>query len=251
MKNISIALLILLVASCTTKVANVHRRVSSVTPTILIAGDSNLVGSFGDELHASIQKWNEADVLSIAIGGGNAGYYLQTMSNKCCGYKVRFSEKGSGKVKILGRSGSKNNAQILPEYSGSFWNVIKDKRPSLIVIVLGSNADSLKNFSTLLKKIHEIDDSVPVYWVGPPDDKAIDAFKADRDIQNALNKYPTSPYTFFSSQKVAKKLHPGPADAKKWVSGFIQELKKYLLVTLNLIVSTSCFDRTMPTGRIA
>jgi hypothetical protein len=226
MTKISLALLLLLVASCSSQVKQVERAISSnpTNPTILLVGDSNMVGSFGDELHGSIQKWNEADVLSIAIGGGNAAYYLNTMTNKCCGFKVRFSEKGAA-IKILGKSGTKNMAQVLPEYGGSLLNVLKKKKPTMVVIALGSNADSLKNYTALLKKIHDFDDTIPVYWVGPPDDKAINAMKADTNIQKAVNEFPTSPYTFFSSQKVVKKLHPGPADAKKWVNGFIAELK--------------------------
>lgn len=213
--------------ACSSHQAKVERSISSTTPTILLLGDSNMVGSFGDELHGAITKWNEADVLSIAIGGGNPSYYNNTMSNKCCGYKVRFSEKGAKTFQIIAKSGTKNNAQVLPDYSGSLNAVLKKKKPSLVVIALGSNADSLKNYIALLKKIHDFDEALPVYWVGPPDDKAINAMKADTSIQKAIHEYPTSLYSFFSSQKVAKKIHPGPADAKKWVNGFIEELKTF------------------------
>lgn len=206
MHKILITLIVFIFVSCSSHVPQAERSIATSTETILILGDSNLVGSFGDELHGAIQKWEEADVLSIAIGGGNPTYYNQTMINKCCGYKVRFSAKG-GKIKILEKSGTKNNAKILPEYGSSVATILKQKKPSMIVIALGSNADALKNYSSLLKKMNDYDQDVPVYWIGPPNDKAINAAKADGNIQKALNSYPKNPYHFFSSQREIGRAH--------------------------------------------
>lgn len=201
------------------------RSISSVTPMILVIGDSNLVGSFGETLHQEMASWREADVMSIAIGGGNATYYNRTMKNICCGYKVRASSMGEGKVKVIASSNSKNSAVILPEFNGSLSALIEKKKPVMIVIALGSNADSNVNHNSLVTKINKYNPDLPIYWIGPPDDSKINATRADGKIQAALNQYPRSPYSFFSSQKVAKKLHPGPAESQKWVRGFISELK--------------------------
>jgi hypothetical protein len=215
----------LLLVSCSSHQGQIARSISS-TSTILVLGDSNLVGPFGDELHSAIMNWNEADVFSIAIGGGNPTYYLQPMANRCCGFRVRFSEKGSKIIKIVQKSNVKDGGKILAaEYGSSVFNVIKEKKPSMVVIALGSNSDSQKNYSELVSKIHAINQNTPIYWVGPPDSKEVNAVRADTYAQTALNQFPSSHYIFFSSQKVAKKLHPGPADAKKWVNGFIEELK--------------------------
>ena len=184
-----------------------------------------MVGSFGDSLHKEIASWKEADVISIAIGGGNATYYNRAMKNLCCGFKVRSSSKENGIVKVISATGRKTSEVILPEYNGNLFSLIEKKKPSMIVIALGSNADSNTNHNTLITKINKYNPDLPVYWIGPPDASTINATRADGKIQAALNQYPASPYYFFSSQKVAKKLHPGPADAQKWVKGFILELK--------------------------
>ena len=217
----------LFLASCssTTK-APVDRSISSVKPFILILGDSNLVGSFGDALHGSVAGWKDADVMSIAIGGGNASYYNRAMKNLCCGYKVRLSKKGSSEVKVVSASNKKNSALIAPEYNGNLVALLNDKKPTMVVIALGSNADSLPNHKTLLAKINNYNPNIPVFWVGPPSDPKISANKSDIKIESAINSYPRSPYHFFSSQKVAKHLHPGPAEAQKWVKGFIEELSR-------------------------
>lgn len=225
MKLIPLFLLFAVVSCSSVKDVSPDRKISSVTPTIVVIGDSNMVGSFGDSLHKEMASWKEADVISISIGGGNATYYNRTMKNICCGYKVRSSSKDSDSVKIHSSRGTKDSAVILPEYGGSLFTLIEKKKPIMVVIALGSNADSNVNHNTLVTKIHNYNPDVPIYWVGPPDDSAINATRADGKIQAALNQYPTSPYHFFSSQKVAKKLHPGPADAQKWVKGFISELK--------------------------
>jgi len=215
----------LFLASCSsTQQVPAERSISSVKPFILILGDSNLVGSFGDVLHRSIAGWKDADVMSIAIGGGNASYYNRTMKNLCCGYKVRFSKKGSTEVKVSSASNKKNSAVIAPEYNGNLTALLNDKKPTMVVIALGSNADSLPNHKTLLAKISNYNPNIPVYWVGPPADPKISSTKANAKIEAAINTYPTAPYYFFSSQKVAKHLHPGPAEAEKWVKGFIDEL---------------------------
>lgn len=222
MKLIPLILLVI-IAACSSTTG--QRSISSVTPMILVIGDSNLVGSFGDTLHKEIASWKEADVISIAIGGGNASYYNRTMKNLCCGFKVRSSSKNNTTVNAISSSGKKTSAVILPEYNGNLFALIDQKKPVMIVIALGSNADSNVNHNTLVNKINKYNPDLPIYWIGPPDASNINATRADGKIQAALNQYPASPYYFFSSQKVAKNLHPGPAEAQRWVKGFIQELK--------------------------
>lgn len=153
---------------------------------ILVIGDSNLVGSFGDSLHKEMASWKEADVISIAIGGGNASYYNRTMKNVCCGFKVRSSSKNSTAVSAISSSGKKTSAVILPEYNGNLFALIDQKKPTMIVIALGSNADSNANHNTLVNKINKYNPDLPIYWIGPPDASNINATRADAKIQGAL-----------------------------------------------------------------
>ena len=225
MKSIVLAVLLVLSACASVKQAPLREPTSTPTQTILIIGDSNLAGSFGTELHNSIQSWRDADVFSIAIGGGNPSYFLRPMANICCGHVVRSSTVRAVQIVNVEASSTRTQARILPQYGGDLFRIIREKKPNLIVIALGSNNDGQANFNALITGIRNIKAEVPIFWVGPPNAREINATGRETRIQAALNQYPRAPYHFFSSQSVATRLHPGPADSRRWVQGFLAELR--------------------------
>lgn len=143
---------------------------STKAKTMLILGDSHLVGDFGEYLHRQMYKLNKFDVTSIAIGGAGTVHFTMTMKNFCCGYKVRVSTKDEvipDKTRIRLKEGQSTltNELILKEYDGKLAKYLASNTPDYIVIALGSNfvnahqdlIDIIKTNTALSK----------IIWVGP------------------------------------------------------------------------------------
>jgi hypothetical protein len=235
MKIVLFAAILTLILGCSHQPKEViQRNVSSVEKDFILAiGDSNLNGPHGDTLHNELVRWNKADVMSIAIGGASVNTFVGKMTSTCCGYTVRFSQKGSSwkefeRVKNQVRE-DHTTYPVLSRapYNQDLFAVIKHHRPKMIIISLGSNKDplGLSSYKTLLARIHAFNPDIPVLWIGPPHvpENPVGVERADKFIQDAINDYPQSPYRFFSSAKY-KVPHPGVGPSQKWLDGFKSDM---------------------------
>jgi hypothetical protein len=145
--------------------------------SILILGDSNLKGSFGDYLQKKIHETGKYDVLSIAIGGAGSKTFLPPMKNLCCGYRVRQTCAGVALVKskktketqipILERAEQPTAGVVMKWFGGNLITVMNTWKPDEVILVLGTNY--LNAHEELLKIIRSYNNSIPIIWVGPFD----------------------------------------------------------------------------------
>jgi len=145
--------------------------------SILILGDSNLKGNFGEFLQKDMHEVGKYDILSIAIGGAGSKTFLPPMKNQCCGYRVRQTCAGVALVKskktkeikipVLERSEKPTGGIVMKGYSGNLLSVMNTWKPDAVILVLGTNY--LNAHEELLTIIRSYNDNIPIIWVGPFD----------------------------------------------------------------------------------
>jgi len=221
--------------------------------SILILGDSNLKGHFGEFLQKELHKGGKYDVLSIAIGGAGSKTFLPPMKNLCCGYRVRQTcagvalvktKKGTGtKIPVLESAEKPTNGFVMKKYGGDLLSVMNEWKPDAIILVLGTNY--LNAHEELLKMIKSYHESIPIIWVGPFD-KNTSAGRYTL-IENALKNSPNS--LLVKSDSIVSKLRIVPthfygAPAKKIAEAIFVQFEPFLNTTLTIEdrkISTSQF----------
>jgi len=145
--------------------------------SILILGDSNLKGNFGEFLQKKLHEAGKYDVLSIAIGGAGSKTFLPPMKNLCCGYRVRQTCAGVAlvktkktketKVPVLERAEKPTAGIVMKWYGGNLISVMEAWQTDAVILVLGAN--NLNAHEQLLNIIKSYKDNIPLIWVGPFD----------------------------------------------------------------------------------
>jgi hypothetical protein len=145
--------------------------------SILIIGDSNLKGQFGEFLQKKLHSTGKYDVLSIAIGGAGSKTFLPVMKNQCCGYKVRQTCAGAAlviakktkvsKIPVLESAEKPTSGVVMKWYNGDLLSVMDFWKPDIVILVLGDNY--LNAHEELLKMINSYMDNIFLIWVGPFD----------------------------------------------------------------------------------
>ncbi len=145
--------------------------------SILILGDSNLKGNFGEFLQKKIHESGKYDVLSIAIGGAGSKTFLPPMKNQCCGYRVRQTCAGVAlvkskktketKVPILERAEKPTSGIVMKWYGGNLLSIMNVWKTDVVILVLGTNF--LNAHEELLNMIKSYNENIPIIWIGPFD----------------------------------------------------------------------------------
>jgi hypothetical protein len=191
---------------------------------LLLIGDSNLVGFFGDHLHREIQNLNKFNVYSIAIGGAGTRYFTQTtMRNLCCGYKIRKSFIGQKNFLLVESTYKKNKTVVAKKYGGNFMTILKELDVDVLLIALGANYGN-QDRERFFKKVLSFKKDIPIIWIGPPSQKKINY------IENDI-KSDTKPFNvkFISCKTKAIGNHQSNKSAKKWTDRVMMELKPELI----------------------
>jgi hypothetical protein len=210
--------------------------------SILILGDSNLKGHFGEYLQKKIHETGKYDVLSIAIGGAGSKTFLPPMKNQCCGYRVRQSCAGVALVKskkaketkipVLERAEKPTKGIVMKWYNGNLNSVMSDWKPDAVILVLGTNC--LNAHDELLKIIRTYKQNIPIIWVGPFD-KSNSAGRYDL-IEKALKG--KSDYLLVKSDSIVNKLGIVPTHfsgdiAKKLAEAIYKQFELFLNVSIS------------------
>lgn len=136
---------------------------------ILILGDSHLVGDFGEYLHLGLHQNYNCDITSIAIAGAGSMHYVLTMTNFCCGYKIRQSCANDtlsyGKIKVIESKGYGDSSIVAPQYGGKLKLFLPSVNPDLVLLVLGSNYTNAHQ--ELIEIIRAYNQKIPIIWIGP------------------------------------------------------------------------------------
>jgi hypothetical protein len=206
--------------------------------TILILGDSNLKGSFGEYLQKRIHETGKYDVLSIAIGGAGSKTFLPPMKNQCCGYRVRQTCAGVALVKskktketkipILERAEQPTPGLVMKWYGGNLFSVLNTWKPDAVILVLGTNY--LNAHEDLLKILESGNKNIPLIWVGPFD-KSNSAGRYTLIEKAILNEKPDC--FLVKSDSIVNKLgliptHFAGSEAKKLADAIFNQINPYL-----------------------
>lgn len=138
--------------------------------SILILGDSHLVGDFGEYLHRYLFRMDKFDITSIAIGGAGTVHFTMTMKNFCCGYKIRISKKGEivsdkERFRTLEMQKVLTNEIVYKEYEGKLSKVVAAQKPDIVLIALGSNY--VNAHQDLINIIQTHSEDSKIIWIGP------------------------------------------------------------------------------------
>jgi hypothetical protein len=138
--------------------------------TILILGDSHLMGTFGEHLHAKLHQFGGLNIMSIAIGGAGSLHFTKTMKNMCCGYKIRSTCSNTpigtkSKIPTLEFSNLKTDEIVAKFASGNLEQLVKITQPDVVIIALGSNFSNAHK--DLVQKIINEKSDVAIMWIGP------------------------------------------------------------------------------------
>ncbi|HEY8365592.1 MAG TPA: hypothetical protein VIL57_00455 [Bacteroidia bacterium] len=138
--------------------------------SILILGDSHLVGDFGEYLHRYLYKMDKYDITSIAIGGAGSVHFTMTMKNFCCGYKIRVSKKGEvvgekERFRTLEIQRVLTNEVVYKEYDGKLSKLVAAEKPDIVLIALGSNY--VNAHQDLINIIQSNSADSKIIWIGP------------------------------------------------------------------------------------
>jgi hypothetical protein len=211
--------------------------------SILILGDSNLKGSFGEFLQKKLHETGKYDVLSIAIGGAGSKTFLPPMKNLCCGYRVRQSCAGEALVKpkkaketkipVLEKAEKPTAGVVMKLYGGNLHSVMNAWKPDVVILVLGSNY--LNAHEELLKIIKSYNHNIPVIWVGPFD-KSISAGRYTL-IEKAIKG--NSDCFLVKSDSIVNKLkieptHFSGTPAKKIADAVFKKFEPFLITSLEM-----------------
>lgn len=144
----------------------------SFTPyikNIVILGDSHLVGDFGEYLHLGLHEKYNCDITSIAIAGAGSLHYVLTMTNFCCGYKIRQSCATDslcyGKINVIESKGYGDSSVVAPQYDGKLKKFLAAVNPDLVIFSLGSNYSNAHQ--ELVEIVRKYNRTVPIIWIGP------------------------------------------------------------------------------------
>lgn len=138
-------------------------------PRMLVLGDSHMVGQFGERFHVKMHEWKKFEILSVSIGGSGSANFLHQLTNFCCGFMVRHAKPGDsldkhGKFPWQAGSYVITNERILEQYKSRLDTILKQYKPHVIVIELGSNL--VNAHQQLLRLIHTHAPNAAVYWIG-------------------------------------------------------------------------------------
>lgn len=140
----------------------------SSSPSVLILGDSHLMGQFGENLHKNIHSLNIFDIMSISIGGAGSATYIYPLKNSCCGYSIRESLKDEDildRVRRVEQCNYKSDEIVGKEYDGRLSNFVKEIMPEVVVIALGNNFNN--SHQNLIDIIHGENPNSEIIWIGP------------------------------------------------------------------------------------
>lgn len=189
--------------------------------TILILGDSHMMGDFGTELMSKLS--NKYNVTSIAIGGGGSRDYTRTLRNICCGYNIREVSKG-GKIKTI-ENNSLVKEIIFKKHKGDLKTIISKLKPDIYIVALGTNqSDDHQKLLNLLP-------TAPVVWVGP-----VNIFSYLKIKGRILPLLKTNKTLHFIDSgnilglgsKTIDSIHYSGASAKRWANIVHQRMMKLM-----------------------
>lgn len=140
------------------------------TPRMLILGDSHMKGWFGEYFHGGLQKLQQYDILSIAIGGAGTKNFTIRLKNVCCGYKIRKTLatdtlKDGAKVAYIENQDKASDGYVGIPWNGQLSAVLADYKPHIVVIALGAN--NVNAHQDLMDILHAYQPDIPYIWVGP------------------------------------------------------------------------------------
>ena len=211
--------------------------------SVLIVGDSNLKGNFGEYLQKDMHETGKYDVLSIAIGGAGSKTFLPKMKNQCCGYRVRQTCAGDSlikikkskesKVPVLERAEKPTTGVIMKLFNGNLSDVIKAWKADAVIIVLGTNY--LNAHEELLKIIKSYNVNIPIIWIGPFDKNTSTGRYAL--IEKALEG--NSNCLLVKSDSIVSKIgiipnHFYGTDAKKLADAIFKQFEPFLNTSLTI-----------------
>ncbi len=138
--------------------------------SVLILGDSHLMGAFGEHLHRKLHELGNLNIMSVAVGGAGSLHFTKTMKNFCCGYKIRstcydliITPKQS--IPVIEFSNTKTDELIAKFASGNIEQLVRLINPDVVMIALGSNFSNAHK--DLVKNITQTNHSTAIMWIGP------------------------------------------------------------------------------------
>lgn len=200
--------------------------------TVLVIGDSHLVGDFGEYFHRELHKLNRYDVLSLGIGGAGSLHFTNTLKNHCCGYKFRESCRGEKlakgqKIRVLEEGRGADGRLILRGFHSLLGELLQAYRPEVVVVALGSN--NVNAHGDLLRLIKRHTPAARIAWVGPF--LRIGLKQRLRAIQAAVKREPSAILIRCDDilgHDTLKTAHFSGAIARKWAAAVVERLKPTL-----------------------
>ncbi|MCS6980596.1 MAG: SGNH/GDSL hydrolase family protein [Flavobacteriales bacterium] len=200
--------------------------------TVLIIGDSHIVGDFGEYFHWELHKLNRYDILSLGIGGAGSLHFTNTLKNHCCGYKFRESCRGEKlvkgqKIRVLEEGKGADGGMILPGFHSQLGELLQAYRPEVVVVALGSN--NVNAHGHLLRLIKRHCPAARIAWIGPFLRLVLE--QRLRAIQAAIKREPSAILIRSDDilgHDILKSAHFTGAMARKWAAAVVERLKTTL-----------------------
>lgn len=168
--SIGLQKVLLFILFVTISLSSYSQDTTQKAKSILILGDSHLVGDFGEYLHRFLYRMDKFDITSIGIGGAGSVHFTMTMKNFCCGYKIRVSNKGEvvsdkARFRTIEMQKVLTNEVIYKEYEGKLSKVVAAQKPDIVLIALGSNY--VNAHQDLINIIQSNSADSKIIWIGP------------------------------------------------------------------------------------
>lgn len=153
---------------------------------ILLIGDSHLAGIFGDKLDQLFRTIDKAQVKSIGSCGSQASSWYNNWKTPC-GYVQRSFE------------GNRTSSSSFP--TPLVKNLLEKDRPTLTIVVLGTNnlaaSDFSRDLSVVKKMIIDINESgSECAWIGAPHVRFV-SDKKQEDFNQKLEEILNQNHCFF------------------------------------------------------
>lgn len=200
--------------------------------TVLILGDSHLVGDFGDALHREMHRLKKYNVVSVGIGGAGSYHFTGTMRTFCCGSIIREtcifdSISDQVKIPVTEKSDGPSNSLVGKFFKGKLSNFISHYEPEIVIVALGSNYTNAHE--ELMKILRNGNINREVIWVGPMRRSNMEIRL--NAIRQVMIKYPD--IRFISSEDIVghdtiTSAHYSGKAAKYWAEKVVKKMAFFI-----------------------